>query len=171
MTGGRPGRVRLHRLIRPDFDYQAARELLGHHDVDLDDGRPVPSIGEILDSAWMDRAACRGANPTIFYTDTPGRDTTGRARQICAGCPVRAECLVWAVQCDEQHGIWAGLDEDERRRLVRQLHTERIPHIDHGTNAGFQTHTRLGVPPCARCRDAHARYLQFTRPSRARATQ
>jgi WhiB family redox-sensing transcriptional regulator len=66
---------------------------------------------------WQRRAACRrpGVDPDGFYPDKGG--TTRPAKRICAGCPVKAECLAYALANDERFGIWGGLSERERRRL------------------------------------------------------
>ncbi|MDN5915126.1 MAG: WhiB family transcriptional regulator [Pseudonocardia sp.] len=40
------------------------------------------------------------------------------ARAVCGGCPVRAECLEYALRVGEDFGIWGGLDEAERRSLT-----------------------------------------------------
>lgn len=42
-----------------------------------------------------------------------------RAKRVCAGCPVRLECLEWAIQRNEI-GVWGGTTEDERRLMVRK---------------------------------------------------
>ncbi len=41
-----------------------------------------------------------------------------RAKAVCAQCPVRMECLEWAIDTRQPHGVWGGLDEHERERLV-----------------------------------------------------
>jgi Transcription factor WhiB len=43
------------------------------------------------------------------------------AKAVCERCPVRGECLQWALDAgaDADYGIWGGLDEAERRRLRR----------------------------------------------------
>jgi len=43
-----------------------------------------------------------------------------KAKSICAACPVRIECLEYAVRIREPHGIWGGLNEIERRVLIRE---------------------------------------------------
>lgn len=64
---------------------------------------------------WVRQAACRGADPAIFF---PGRgESTREVKAICRGCPVRAECLTYAIQHGEWHGIWGGLSEHQRRKL------------------------------------------------------
>jgi WhiB family redox-sensing transcriptional regulator len=41
-----------------------------------------------------------------------------RAKAICRSCPVRKECLDYALRIREQHGIWGGLNETERRLML-----------------------------------------------------
>jgi WhiB family redox-sensing transcriptional regulator len=70
-------------------------------------------------------AACKGADLGLFFgpdaefvTARQEREAAGKA--ICAGCPVRLDCLDYALERDERFGIWGGLNEDERRALLRQ---------------------------------------------------
>jgi WhiB family transcriptional regulator, redox-sensing transcriptional regulator len=72
-------------------------------------------------SDWRDRAACRHADPELFFpisTDGPSLDQTRHAKRVCAGCPVRAACLAWALAHPGTSGIWGGTTEDERRVLA-----------------------------------------------------
>lgn len=64
------------------------------------------------------RAACRGHGHDLFFSDE-ALDVLA-AKAICAACPVQAECLQKALDNDE-HGIWGGLTEVERR-LYRRLY-------------------------------------------------
>lgn len=41
-----------------------------------------------------------------------------RAKEICLECGVRDDCLDYALSIREQHGIWGGLTENERRELI-----------------------------------------------------
>jgi WhiB family transcriptional regulator, redox-sensing transcriptional regulator len=41
-----------------------------------------------------------------------------KAKAVCADCPVRRDCLEWAIETDQPHGVWGGLDEVERGRLA-----------------------------------------------------
>jgi WhiB family transcriptional regulator, redox-sensing transcriptional regulator len=80
----------------------------------------------VEERTWQHRAACRGPESSLFFPPTYAerrdeRDAReGRAKAICAICPVRAECLEYAVRVGEQHGIWGGLTEAERRVLNAQ---------------------------------------------------
>jgi len=57
----------------------------------------------------------RGPRSLLPIPRRPGPD----AREICAACPVREDCLKYSIDADE-FGIWAGLDQDERRNLRRR---------------------------------------------------
>lgn len=73
---------------------------------------------------WHIRAACRGPQAPVFYppTHTEKRSEKRlrelRAKEICATCSVIAECRAYALGVGEQHGIWGGLSEKERRDLL-----------------------------------------------------
>jgi WhiB family redox-sensing transcriptional regulator len=41
------------------------------------------------------------------------------AKRICASCGVRDDCLEAALARHESYGIWGGLNEIERRGLLR----------------------------------------------------
>jgi WhiB family redox-sensing transcriptional regulator len=79
------------------------------------------------DGLWQRRAACRGPESTLFYAPTapearPDRELREqRAKQICAECGVRPECLDYALQIREPHGIWGGYNELERRAMLDGL--------------------------------------------------
>lgn len=79
----------------------------------------------LTNRSWELEAACRGANAPLFVPPI-GYESKGRqrvresaAKQICAQCPVRRECLEYALRVDESFGIWGGLNEQERRQLSR----------------------------------------------------
>jgi WhiB family redox-sensing transcriptional regulator len=65
--------------------------------------------------AWMQDAECRGLDPNVFFTER-GEPTT-QVKEICARCPVRGECLDYALEMGEKFGCWGGTSERERRRL------------------------------------------------------
>lgn len=69
--------------------------------------------------AWMARAGCRGVDPELFF---PERGEPGsKAKAVCwTLCPVRAECLAYALDNGEKFGVWGGASERERRRMRRQ---------------------------------------------------
>ncbi len=73
---------------------------------------------------WQVKAACRGPQAAVFFpppqferkADRLERER--RAKVICGECPARQECLEYALEIREPHGIWGGLNEAERRMLI-----------------------------------------------------
>ena len=79
----------------------------------------TPATPAPLSAGWRDRAACRGVDLEVFF---PGRGEPAEpARQICARCPVRQQCLDYAIGHGIVHGIWGGLVERDRRALLADL--------------------------------------------------
>jgi WhiB family redox-sensing transcriptional regulator len=73
----------------------------------------------------LEGAACRSEDPELFFGPSAEFVTTRQAREakakaVCARCPARAECLAYALDSREAYGVWAGLNEDERRAMLRQ---------------------------------------------------
>jgi WhiB family redox-sensing transcriptional regulator len=74
---------------------------------------------------WQLEAACRGADATLFFApnyfekreEKDAREA--KAKVLCRDCPVREPCLEYALRTRDPHGIWGGLNELERRRLLR----------------------------------------------------
>jgi WhiB family redox-sensing transcriptional regulator len=70
-------------------------------------------------------AACAGEDPDLFFPDDPqATEDTAHAKAVCARCPVRDECLKWAIENRQTHGIWGGLDENERAIVPDALDVE-----------------------------------------------
>ena len=64
---------------------------------------------------WMASGACVGAPANLWFPERG--DSTVQAKLVCAGCPVRVECLDFAVRTKEPHGIWGGKTGRELRGL------------------------------------------------------
>jgi WhiB family redox-sensing transcriptional regulator len=84
---------------------------------------PRPGVG------WQDRAACAGLDVVLFFGPDGERQPEREARErrakaVCASCPVRAQCLDYAISRPEKYGVWGGLNEEERaaerRRRMRR---------------------------------------------------
>lgn len=70
--------------------------------------------------SWPDRAACRGEDTELWFP-LGGGDPDPYAKATCAVCPVRPECLEFALTLESvPAGIWGGMTERERRLLKRQ---------------------------------------------------
>ena len=76
-----------------------------------------------VEELWHIRAACRGPHNSIFFPPSrmerrpDKRKREQRAKEICSECVVQSECREYAFRIGEQHGIWGGLTEKERRAL------------------------------------------------------
>jgi WhiB family redox-sensing transcriptional regulator len=66
---------------------------------------------------WQFRALCAQTDPDLYLNDKGGSVRTPKT--VCARCPVRGECLAYALENDERFGVWGGLSEGERRLLRR----------------------------------------------------
>lgn len=85
--------------------------------------------------AWRDRAACLDAEAEVFFPLSGG--STVVARAFCDRCPVRAECLEYAVDRAEPFGIWGGMSELDRRRLAHPRGLGRRPRSKAGPLGRF----------------------------------
>ena len=75
-----------------------------------------------VEKSWRDHASCRFVDPAIFFpTGEPALAVAEieAAKEVCRTCPVQASCLRFAFENKQEHGIWGGTDEVERRRLRR----------------------------------------------------
>ena len=68
-------------------------------------------------SDWTSAAACRGSNPDTLFVQGAAQN---RAKAVCMGCAVRAECLADALDNRVEFGVWGGMTERERRALLRR---------------------------------------------------
>jgi WhiB family redox-sensing transcriptional regulator len=80
---------------------------------------PVP-----LDRSWQLKGLCRGNHSYLFFPpstverkeERERRET--KAKAICHVCPVKGECLEFALEIREPYGIWGGVTETERRQML-----------------------------------------------------
>lgn len=77
------------------------------------------------DFRWMNDAACRGRNDIDFFPEDNYVAKAAIATTICDQCPVKQQCLDFAIDNGIQYGIWGGLGFQQRRRYLR-----------HGRNRG-----------------------------------
>lgn len=72
------------------------------------------------DSRWREDAACRNTNPDLFFPVGKTIDAveeTSAAIALCRRCPVREQCLEYAMVTNQRDGIWGAMSEDDRRRM------------------------------------------------------
>ncbi len=75
----------------------------------------LPTFVE-TDRTWADKAACKGLPASMFFP--PGKEMTPlEARETCRSCPVRLECAIYALEHNQHHGLWGGLNIRQRRSI------------------------------------------------------
>jgi len=90
----------------------------------------IPASSLVLanaDYTWRRNAICRDTDPDLFFPV----GTTGyalvqidKAKQVCGECPVAEPCLQYALDTNQDSGIWGGTSEEERR-VIRRAHAAR----------------------------------------------
>lgn len=116
-----------------DLDgYALGRRLRGYTPAAPDLGHEQPD--------WVIAAACQFTDPDLFHPEKGG--TTIPAKTVCAGCPSREACLIFAYEHNERYGVYGGLSERERRRL-----------FDSGWQPGDPTPDVYIRPPVVFCPD------------------
>jgi WhiB family transcriptional regulator, redox-sensing transcriptional regulator len=69
-------------------------------------------------SEWHQEAACRGRGPNAFVRGP--KSDYGSTRELCETCPVRVECLEFALADESLTGLWGGTTDMERRLIRRR---------------------------------------------------
>lgn len=78
---------------------------------------------EPSDHDWRVGASCKDTDPSLFFpigTTGVAIDQIEAAKQVCTTCPCLAECLQFALDTNQDAGVWGGLGEEERRVIRRQ---------------------------------------------------
>lgn len=84
------------------------------------------------DEKWRADAVCKGADPDLFHPTESGRGTRqdnpyteqiAQAMAMCDRCPVRAQCLGYALKHRIKMGVWGGKTASQRDQLLRRQPT------------------------------------------------
>ena len=73
-------------------------------------------------STWRGQAKCLGSDPGLFFPVGTTGDPLVQveaAKQVCRTCEVRPRCLQFALETNQDAGVWGGTTEDERKTLRR----------------------------------------------------
>jgi WhiB family redox-sensing transcriptional regulator len=74
------------------------------------------------ESGWRGEAKCLGSDPALFFplgsTGEPMEQAVS-AKRVCQSCTVRPRCLQFALETNQDAGVWGGTTEDERKTLRR----------------------------------------------------
>lgn len=91
----------------------------GRLDTSTASRRQTATVTPDVRAEWWSRAACLTAEPDLFFPISltgPARLQVAAAKAVCAGCPVKAQCLSYALAAGPLHGVWGGTTDEERRR-------------------------------------------------------
>lgn len=72
---------------------------------------------------WRSRAACLNVDPELFFpigNTGPALSQATEAKAVCMNCEVEDVCLRWAMENNQDSGVWGGKSEEERRSLKRR---------------------------------------------------
>ena len=80
------------------------------------DGLPSKNYGEV---AWQENALCATTDPSTFFDGSEGGIKS--AIRVCNRCPVKVDCLDYALKNGEMTGIWGGKTPEERKQMASQM--------------------------------------------------
>jgi WhiB family transcriptional regulator, redox-sensing transcriptional regulator len=69
-------------------------------------------------AGWASLGACRDSDPDLFFpiaSSGPALRQIAQAKAVCARCPVRIDCLRYALETGQDAGVWGGASVEERR--------------------------------------------------------
>jgi len=73
-------------------------------------------------ATWRAQAKCLGSDPDLFFPLGSTGDPLVQAetaKQVCQACAVRPRCLQFALETNQDAGVWGGTTEDERKGIRR----------------------------------------------------
>lgn len=86
----------------------------------------LPSLPEHLPRNWVEQSKCaKQGKPTSFFYP-PGKfgkmfdKFMAEIREYCESCPVKKECLDFAMASKREQGVWGGFSESERRAMLNK---------------------------------------------------
>jgi WhiB family redox-sensing transcriptional regulator len=99
--------------------------------------------------SWRDLAACLdvvSADHDPFFADSA--ELQAEAIAICQTCPVRDDCLTFAVRTGQQYGTWGGQPQQIIRRLIAADRAGRPHYRQAPANhpQASKTHCKRGHP-------------------------
>ena len=86
--------------------------------------RPIHAHDDQWALGWKADARCRGVDPAVLYVDEDDVAGLAAAKELCAACPVRDDCLEHAIASREKIGVWGGMTPRERQRVIRRRRRE-----------------------------------------------
>lgn len=63
---------------------------------------------------------CEDEDPDRMFPESGDVPAEQDAQQVCLGCDFRRECGQWALDTNQEWGVWGGLTENDRRAIRRR---------------------------------------------------
>jgi WhiB family redox-sensing transcriptional regulator len=114
--------------------------------------------------SWIEGALCAQVDPERFFPDAGA--STREAKAVCRACPVQAACLRYALERNEQHGVWGGATHRERREMRLR---PTVPRTACNRGHEYETFGRRADGSCPECRRIQQRRNWSKRIAHARA--
>jgi len=92
----------------------------------------MANVMTVAISPWWEQAACQSADPDLFFPLSgggAGHSDIASAKAICASCGIQRRCLQYALDTSQEHGVWGGASEDERRVLAAGRVREQLGRV------------------------------------------
>lgn len=100
------------------------------------------------DKPWAEDSLCGQVDGDLWFTEDLAERRAAKA--ICHVCPVREECLAYAVETNQRYGIWGGLSQHQRRKFRRRFCRSCGVEIPNGRSAPMR------CPPCRAAKNGAA---------------
>lgn len=84
---------------------------------------------DIANDDWRSNSACRDTDPSLFFpVGTTGLavEQIASAKAVCETCEVQEPCLQFALETNQDSGVWGGLSEEERRDIRRKARAAAV---------------------------------------------
>jgi WhiB family redox-sensing transcriptional regulator len=105
-------------MNEPAFTQAVQADTVQADTIEPGTGQPGTGRADTGLDDWRSLSACRHSDPELFFPiveSGPGLVQLEAAKAVCARCDVRAECLSFATATVQDHGVWGGTSEEERR--------------------------------------------------------
>ncbi|WP_129287536.1 WhiB family transcriptional regulator [Streptomyces sp. GZWMJZ-114] len=90
---------------------------------------PPSGIPGIADTTWQRHGACYAMDiedaDAVFFPTPRDYEAIAESKELCGWCPVRDQCLNFALENELIDGTWGGLTEGERRPLHKKIASRR----------------------------------------------
>jgi len=119
---------RIHQLrqITDKFD-----QMQGEKHMSIAMTAPTTGVAPMTCETRLPAVPCHVGDPDLWFAENPG--DLERAKALCAGCPIRVQCLTAALERQEPWGVWGGEILD-RGSIVARKRPRGRPRKDSGGN-------------------------------------